>query len=558
MPTKPLNNTPIFASDEFYTVGPKVGRLTKSTDLGAALATQGNVPGKDFPTAANEDNAWLNTSSLLTDWLFQGSNQKTDSANVVETDSNGGVNVSKLDCGDTDQTGPAALFQKNITGPVVKIINNDGPGEALEIQSTSTTSGSPESISITNDRSGFSSHMIAASTTAGPDSLGGIFVGVSSSRTLATSSVTSRELAAVNAVNGEGLAIEAIGSSLLQPAMRALNTKTGGVNLRVGFGNEDTVPSNVAGLAIESRGGDGDPEFGNPGGNGLDARGGDAVNGSIDAMGGHGVFAKGGDSANQPGGFGLHCQSTGNNSTSLFVEHESTSNSTDLAIFDTRDNNATAIVVNCPGSGNGLEVRAEGGHGLLIQQTPSGGGVIAAAISLLGQIDPTFTNPGDIWLTLTGSGGGEQLRINSDGVKQYIPRTANVWCAATTFISSATQVNSATLVDIATLSFAIGQIPNDVGTIIIKATGGINGDGSNEVGLALRDETAATQIHSRTIQLATDGTSDQQVRDATIVFEYVLPAAGARTFKLQYNLPATSTGTFNQALSWLFEIYAKP
>lgn len=556
MATKPLNSTPIFASDEFYTVGPKVGRLTKSTDLGAALATQGNVPGKDFPTAANEDNAWLNTSSLLTDWLFKGSNQKTTSANVVETDSNGTISASKFDCGDANVTGPAALFRNNITGSAVKIINNDGAGQALEIDSTSTISGSPESIRITNNRSGFSSHMIVADTTAGPDSLGGIGLNVSSSRTLATSNITARELAAVNAVNQEGVAIEAIASSVLQPAMRALNTKTGGVNLRVGFGNEDTVPSNIAGLGIESRGGDGDPDFGTVGGSGLDARGGDAVNGSFDTLGGPGVFAKGGASANQPGGYGLHAQSTGNNSTALFVEHDSTSNSTDLAIFDTRENNANGIVVKCPGAGNAIQVTAEGGHGLLILQKPSVGGVIASALALVSQADPTFTNPGDMWVTFTGSGGGEQLRINSDGVKQYIPRMSNVWCAATVFVTSATQVNSTTLVDIATLSFAAGQIPNDVGTIILKATGGIGSDGGTAVGLAITDETAnpGVPIVSKTIDLAS-GTDN---RDASILFEYTLPTAGPRTFKLRYNLPATAGGTFNQAFGWLFEIYAKP
>ena len=540
MATKPSNTTPIFSSDDNYSVGPKVGRPTKSSDFGAALATQGHVPGRDFPTASNEFNAWLNGSSLLTDWLFQGSDQKTTDANVVETDSNGKISTSKFDCGDANLTGPAALFQQNVTGPVVQIINDDGPGEALEIKSMSTTSGSPHSIGITNDRSGFSSHMIIATTTAGPDSLGGASLDVSASRTLATSGIVSRELAALNALNVEGLAVEAIASSILQPAMRALNTRTGGVSLRVGFGNEDTVPSNAAGLAIVSRGGDGDGDFGTSGGHGIDARGGDAINGALDTLGGHGIFAKGGASANQPGGYGVFCQSTGNNSTSMVVEHDSTLNSADLAIFFTRDNNANGIVVTCPGGGNGVQVSAEGGHGLVLQQTPAGGGIIASALSMLSQADPSFTNPGDIWTTFTASGGGEQLRINTDNTKQYIPRMSNVWCAASSYTPAATQVNSSTLVDIATLSFAVGQVPNDTGVVIIKAQGGIQSDGGIQVGLAITDETAnpGVGIATKTIELPA-GTNQ---REASISFRYTLPAAGGRTFKLQYNLPAAGVG----------------
>ena len=93
MATKGSNTKPSFGSDDKYSGGPKVGRPTKSSDFGAALATQGHVPGRDFPTASNEFNAWLNGSSLLTDWLFQGSDQKTTDANVVETDSNGKIST---------------------------------------------------------------------------------------------------------------------------------------------------------------------------------------------------------------------------------------------------------------------------------------------------------------------------------------------------------------------------------------------------------------------------------------------------------------------------------
>jgi hypothetical protein len=560
MAVKPLNTTPIFASASVYTVGPKVNRPTKSMDLGAGLAAQGHVPGKDFPTASNEFNAWLNVSSLLTDWLHQGSNEKVFDARVVETDAFGRLSASRLDVGGTTATGPSAIFSENTTGAVVQIRNNNGVGEALEIRSESTTAGSPQCITMTNDRTGFASHMVTATITGGSDSLGGASYIVASDRDLANNGIQSRDLSALNTVNSEGTAVEAISRSLPLPAIRALNVEDGGASIKAGYGNEDTTPSNLSGTAIDARGGDGDASFGTIGGHGIYARGGDAADGAFDTAGGHGIFAKGGRNALEPGGYGMFCQSTGENSSALFVEHESTLNNAALAIFRTRDNGADGIFVDCEGTGNALRAYAQGGYGLYLEQSPNTGGRIKPHIGMEPQSEPSFgpdiTSAGDLWVQESPS-GPHQLRYNPDNTRQFLARYNQPWCSASNFVVGAITPTATTtnLTPLMTLAFTADQVPTENTDVLIEAYGEILPDnpqgGEQLVALEIYDDTAASSVASTTINFGPRSGGNAML--ARISRRITIPA-GMRSYTLNYNLPATSDSSGNQALNWVFKI----
>lgn len=541
MPTKPTNNTPIFASDAAYSVGPKVGQPTKSADLGATLAVEGHVPGKDFPTSANEFNAWLNACSQLTDWVFKGTSAKDEDAHIVETDSGGVVNALAIDVGNTNSATTSALIRNNVFGNALQIISTDAQQSAVRIDSNNTTTGAPVSLDITNNKTGFASHMIVAVTDGGSDSLGGMRIECSTDRPLNSQSASARTQSAVNAVNDDGTALEAISGGSLA-ALVALNIADASPSIRAGFGNEDTTPSNQGGNAIECRGGDGEPGVGIDGGDGINARGGDAVDGTFDTAGGPGIFAKGGASATEPGGPGVYCQSTGTNSVSMVVDHGNASNSADLAQFSTGDNVANGIVVTCDGFGNAAQLHGQAGAGLLIQQTPEGGGTIYPHMTLVPQtapsIGPDVTDVGDIWVQFETS-GPVQMRYQPGATRQFIHRGNQPFCALTHF--QATAVGGAApeggaFLEIATFSFASDMRPTETGTVVLKSHGtarmSLITSETNIYDTRWVDVTAGNVVID-TKRHDANGTAADRQYDWHHIVEYTIPASGARTLKME-------------------------
>lgn len=559
MATKPANTTPEFASLLNYTKGPKVGQPTKSNDV-AFLVSEGHIPGKQFPTAANEFNKWLNLSSIITGWVFLGSSAKVTEALIVETDANGKINATAIDVGGTASGGIAGVFASNASGEAIKVLANEGIG--IRIDSNNSTTGSPESLKITNTRMNFDASMIDAKTDGGPDSLGGSRLNVNASLLLSTNNITHRRLSALNALNGQGTAVEAI-SAGQYPAITALNLSAGRTSIRAGFGNEDISPSNLGGIGIECRGGDGDPSVGLEGLYGIEATGGDAKDGSVNVMGGAAIHARGGLSATMQGGPALFAQSFAAIGNAIVVEHKSSINSSDLAVFRTGDNNANGIVVDHEGFGDGQQIDAQGGNGLKITMTQETGGQIGPALALRPQNAPNVQADGDVWSPNASGSGSNHLQYRSSGLDTYVQRTVNPWCAGSTYINGGQIVNSDTFVDIGTLSFNAAQRPVDTGTVLIRASGGIQNDATDnsQVSLRFTDETAAPGVSIKAVQFQLDLTPGGGLgnpRPAQLFFEYTLPAAGPRTFKLQFNLPNGTNATQNIAQNWLFEVVAAP
>lgn len=571
---KPVDSLPEFASDADYSVGPKVGQPTKSSDFGAALSAEGHVPGKDFPTTANEFNAWLNLSSLYGKWVEDGTFLKQADAHIVETNSSGTLNALTFNCGDVASSfATAAIIMNNFAGHALHVLGDAAQSETMRIDSTNISSGSPTSLIITNDAKNTPSptHVVVVDTnpSGGDDSLGGISVDVNTDVTLAGSGTQPRELSAINAVNQDGIAGEFISNSL-KTALFALDTRDGQPSIVAGYNDTGSVfGGNLYGNGIETRGGDGDSTNNFDGGAGIDAVGGDATNGSFDTEGGPGIYARGGASANEKGGPGVLCESVGANSKSLVVQQSGAgSSSQNLAEFNTDNNSSPGIVVNCQGFGAGISTVSEGGYGLHITMIPEiPGNTIAPAIRMEPQDPVSFAFAGDMWVDKAAGGGNEQLRFTSSTTKQAIARSNQEnWVAGSQFEATAPQAvggGSANWQTIADIPLETGLIPS-TGTVTInmKAWGTIALTDPNVTGaqpqVRFVDVTAnpSAAIHSKLIHIQGTG---NRTGDGLIVFQYQLPSVGPRTFRLQYAMAAgTTANELADATDWLFELQSRP
>lgn len=558
MATKPTATTPIFAQNANYSLGPKIGQPTKASSIGT-LATDGNVPGKDFPTTANELNQALWLITNLTDWTFQGRTDKQVSAHIAEKDSAGLLSAAKLDVGNTAASGPALLVTTNASGAAVQVEAADQRG--IAINSDHTTTGNPESLWVRNDRAGINAWLADLECDGGTNSIGGIRVESQSFASVATSGVQPRDLAALNAVNTQGRAgefIAAAGSG--EPAVAVLNTSNGGVSLRAGYGGDDSSPSNEFGDAIWAEGGPGDAAGGFDAGLGVLARGGEGFDGAIDTEGGIGLWALGGLAVTEPGGVGALIQSQDTLAIACVVSHIAAAATADCLQVNSGDNVANAIRALCDGFGIGLKVEAQGGHGIQVEMTPETGSTIGAALRLEAQNDPTAVFTGDMWVEAPGS-GADQLRWAGSTVRQYIPRTTQPWCMLTHFQASSVggPATTATYVECATFSFEVQNRPPAQAVVMIKMWGTAVVNAASDdailntrwVDVTALDLTITGKDHD------VPGSATDTVRSIDIhhIGTYTLPAGGARTFKFEFNNP---NGTSADLTNCYFEVISRP
>lgn len=94
MPTKPAN-VEEWASDAVYTNGPYAGQDTKVT-IPPSVAAEGAIPGDDDPMAAEHFNDYFSRMSRLVRWLYLGSSAGEADAHVLESDTDGRLNLHLL------------------------------------------------------------------------------------------------------------------------------------------------------------------------------------------------------------------------------------------------------------------------------------------------------------------------------------------------------------------------------------------------------------------------------------------------------------------------------
>lgn len=557
MPTKPTLTVELFAANDTWSVGPKIGQLTKSVDIGQ-LASEGAVPGKPNPTAGNDINRALHNMSAFDIWTSLGTFVADLDAHIVETDGLGSIFVASSNFGGTESaTSPARITSNQpVTNPGnvpnVRIIATDQVG--MIITSTRTLSSVPASIAISNSAEAVSKWAVESiSTGGGGDSVGGGQFECNTNRTTGlTAGVFSRRVAAMNLINRAGVGLEVITDDITLPGATILNTADLGTSLQVGYGINSSPVENFAGNAIDARGGDGDATSGIGGGSGVIGTGGDAKDGVSDASGGVGVRAIGGLSATLPAAPACLVESKAINGIGLQVDHLNAGATADLVKVTTGDNIATGIAVDCEG----------GGYGLHITQTQGGGGEIEPAVRLEPQDTPDNPQDGDIWVEKFGGILTDQLKFAGGTVVQSVARTTQPYCKLTHFEASGTQAipPTGTYVNIATLTFDLAMQPTGTTKVILKAWGTLLVNGSTEVSVSRtkwRNETApAADIDTKVHDVA--GSSGVRRVEVHHMREYTITAEGPRTFTFQHSIEPGANQTTIDALNWWFEVESIP
>ncbi len=565
MPTKPTETVQLFAANATWSVGPKITQDTKSIDIGQ-LASEGNVPGKPNPTAANDMNRALHNMSKTDIWTLEGTFAADLDAHIVETNGFGTSSIAAINVGNTVSTlKPLFVRSNNVAGPGatpnIDVVATDQVG--MIIVSNHTLSALPASLAMSNDAVGISKWVMESiANGTGPDSIGGALIECNSTRTTGnTSGVFPRRIAAANLVNKSGAALEAIGSDISIPCAIVLNEVDLGTSLQVGYGNLSTPAENFSGNGVDSRGGDGNSTTGIGGGSGVIGTGGDAKDGVSDASGGIGVRAIGGLSATLPAAPACLVESKAVNGIGLQVDHLNAGATADAVKVTTGTNTASGVVVDCKGGGSGVIVDAQGGYGVHITQTL--GTALFPALRMTPQDSPDTASDGDMWAQNDGV-AADQLKFTSATVRQTIPRINQSWCIIEHWQAAASGGSSTvanTFIVQATFSFNTALVPTVGVTVILKALGTLRVTGTDTIGVAetkWRDDTAGADIGG-TPQRNHDAPGTG-VRDIPIhhIREYAIVTPGARTFSFRFTIKTGAAGTTNiDANDFWYEVRAQ-
>lgn len=125
MPTKPASTVEEWASDGVYTQGPYAGMDTKVV-IPPSVAAEGAIPGADDPMAAEHFNEYFSRASRLLRWVYLGSSKGEADAHVVETDSDGLLELHQLTILPKTGTLTEALYVTNPPGSNANAIDAGG------------------------------------------------------------------------------------------------------------------------------------------------------------------------------------------------------------------------------------------------------------------------------------------------------------------------------------------------------------------------------------------------------------------------------------------------
>lgn len=143
----PTTKPPIWASNNDYSFGPDINTPTKVD--ATSISPNGHVPGKDFPSTAQEQNDWQNLASLVLEWDFDSisaiaTNEGTNDPRVLSTDNLGSVSVTQINAlGSTAAVAPTMrAFGSPAGAPTCEFVAGaDNDGGVLVIPTGSQSSG---------------------------------------------------------------------------------------------------------------------------------------------------------------------------------------------------------------------------------------------------------------------------------------------------------------------------------------------------------------------------------------------------------------------------------
>ncbi len=142
----PATAPPPWASNALYTLGPDTGTVTKVDST--SVAPNGHVPGKDFPSTAQEMNSWMSEAADVLRWDFDSitaapTTAGTNDPRVLSTDGLGAVTATSFTAlGSSVAVAPALrALQAPAGAPTAEFTAADGDGGLLITPTGSGTTG---------------------------------------------------------------------------------------------------------------------------------------------------------------------------------------------------------------------------------------------------------------------------------------------------------------------------------------------------------------------------------------------------------------------------------
>lgn len=535
---KPAETPDIWASDTLYIVGPKSGLPTKvSTASPIAAANQGHIPGKDFPTTANEFNLWCFEISKVAGWTMEGSSLPDLTAHLVETDSDGEAELARAIVGGTLAAGPSLTVLENNTGQSALIKGTTNTALQLETNSSPnflfarTLLSTSDCTLDTTPGNSFAWQLTSTpdSPNEGPGGLGIQSDGLGND-------TNGQFWATLRADNVNGIA-GIFESSIASPhgTLEANNTATQGTALFIGR----TAGKGMIGVRVIA--GEGDPVNNKNGGTGGLFFGGAGKDGTFDTDGGVGLFATGGSAeASGTPAIGAEIKSGGAGAASLVLRHVEELNQTQPLLSGiTGENIGGGITMVCEGSGHGARLETQAGDGIRLLKSETGAALMGVHMYLQPIINKDVNvtiSDGDLWLTRNNVAPNDyfDLRIKCNPTR-FIPMFTNPVVYG--YEEKSGQTSSVSVgVPVVAVTPSLGPelAPTISGAVVIVTvkcwatavafTGPIVGIGQ----IVFTDDTAASVEHTYQLDLVTPA-----VRvPVAYSFEYTLPASGARDFSL--------------------------
>lgn len=557
---KPVTNIPQWADDSNggnYTGGPYAGQPRK-VSIPGAIAAEGFRPGAADPSAAEHVNDWLDQLSKWITWVFDGTSDPDESAHLVETTSGGRLQAQ---WGSFYASTAAAPYSLSSQSPAASgnalLLYADGPNTDPLISALHDNSGA---FAVFEGGAGISlvchgnSNDGITITTDG-DLARGVDVATSGDGANAVHAVATGS--AVNAIYGQ---VDDVLANAVQGI--ALSDGTGGKftgGVASGFG---LTAEGKANAGISCTGGTG-PTVGAIMSTGkLDAPGGiftggpsgaDGVQGvgiGLNAAGVRGQGSRRGVIGSATGGlvdsFGVLGTGTGLASGGGFTAVNATALVADSTLgtgkaFEATSTSGVAVDATST-TGHAVEASATTGDAISASTSSGGhaGSFTASGAKATVRLVPRGSDPGTVlegglWVR-TAQGIKAHIDKGGGAAVRHLFDTAGGMAFAADYAATESVDDTPEVVLEAVLTG--GDAPVTTGTVLVRTSMEVERDaGTPDLLFELIDQTANVKLVDVTVKLFQSAGSYE--RFVSYEIPYVLPAAGARTFRVRLTSSTT-------------------
>lgn len=551
MATKPTKIPDIWASADNYSLGPKVGRPTKTPELspiGAAL--EGHIPGKQFPTTANEFNRWCFDISKVAEWVMNGRSDRDISAHVKETDSDGRISATKAYFGGTGVSGPSLFVQESGSGDAIlaSVVNARGLNIAQSLGATTHIDALTIASNQTKLSTGYLARITNTPATAG-NGCGGLYIKTDGAAAIGGGVNYNASIVAENSA-GPAATFMATGTTSFHYALRASNKgRDKGPAAYLGWDPADGDGWGTDAVIARGANGNANSSGSWDGGIGIVARGGYGQQGGVVTTdGGLGLWAIGGDAEGSGEAAPAALFWGGGKAAPVVIVEVDPS-------FIGSGYSAPMLQILCPdgeSGARGIEIANEGGLGGIKMWTGRRYAIDIQHNEFSGELYPhLFLNPltrapdtaspGALWVREWDGGAlpglpFDQQRLVMQAVTAPLQAaTFRSWCHG--FGEATSQVVATSGDTILAVDFTIDSVPVSAATVKLEASIVVDVTGSpagvtESLRVRIIDFTSSVTVVDASTTVGEVVSGRKGARFITVKKRYVLPDAGDRTFRL--------------------------